>query len=375
MNHHRFYYLLFTGMLLFFQTLSAQQPLNQALDQGINYYQNNRFADAIREFDRARGVDPENPVVYEYIANTYFKMQAYESAENYYSEAINKYYQMLKNSRMADIFRDGELTLLEPGSSSRSAYAMLYNNRGATRLRLNKSWEAIRDFEEALNINPGLTAAKENLQYAKTGQVASNVPRGTNSGNHSGPNYTYSRPISVPQPNNPALKKEASAELRTLREEQIEEGRNSVFDIFKAKPFEKRNVPSRGKLYKLPAVGAVSHNYLTIQRVEIMPNSTLITISVTNNERKPFDVSIADKNSDDAFFITDRTGAKRLTYRMKNATGIQFYPRTTELKPGETLVFTLEFPKIPDDLGHINLIEGNSQIGQEWNFYDIDLTK
>ncbi|MEZ4776298.1 MAG: tetratricopeptide repeat protein [Bacteroidia bacterium] len=375
MNQNRFYYLLFTGIILFTQPIFAQ-PVNPSLDQGILYYQSNRFADAIREFDRAKKIEPENPVIYEYIANTYYKMQAYESAENYYTDAINKYYQILKNSRQADIYRDGGLVLLEPGSSSRTSYAMLYNNRGVTRVKLNKSWEAARDFDEALNIDPGLTIAKDNLNFAKTGQATTaSVPRGDNYNRAGGPNYTYSRPISVPQPVDPSSKKEQSVDVREERLAAIDEGRTSVFDIFKPKPFEKRNVPSRGKVYKLPTVGARSHNYLTIESVHIMPNATLITIKVLNEERKPFDVSIADRNSDEAFFITDRSGAKRTTYKMKNATGINFYPRTTELKPGESLVFTLEFPKIPDDMGFINLIEGNNQIGQEWNFYNIDLTK
>lgn len=375
MNYNRFYYLLFTGIFLFTPSLFAQ-PVNASLDQGVLHYQSNRFADAIREFERAKKTDPENPVIYEYIANTYYKMQAFESAENYYTEAINKYYQILKNSRQADIFRDGGLVLLEPGSSSRTTYAMLYNNRGVTRVKLNKSWEAGRDFEEALSIDPGLTIAKDNLNFAKTGQSpTSSVPRGDNYNRPNGPNYTYSRPISVPQPMDQGTKKEQSAVVREERAASVEEGRTSVFDIFKPKPFEKRSVPSRGKVYKLPPVGASSHNYLTIESVHIMPNATLITIKVRNDERKPFDVSIADRNSDEAFFITDRSGAKRTTYKMKNATGISFYPRTTELKPGESIVFTVEFPKIPDDMGFINLIEGNTQAGQEWNFYNIDLTK
>ena len=50
------------------------------------------------------------------------------------------------------------------------------------------------------------------------------------------------------------------------------------------------------------------------------------------------------------------------------------YPATTPLKPGEEVTFTLEFEKIPDTLGFVNLVEGERQDSEAWHFFEIDLT-
>ena len=49
-------------------------------------------------------------------------------------------------------------------------------------------------------------------------------------------------------------------------------------------------------------------------------------------------------------------------------------PQKTSLAPGEKMLFHLRFDKIPKDVGYVSLIEGNREDGNQWNFYDIDLT-
>ncbi|TAE55543.1 MAG: hypothetical protein EAZ89_05570, partial [Bacteroidetes bacterium] len=89
---------------------------------------------------------------------------------------------------------------------------------------------------------------------------------------------------------------------------------------------------------------------------------------------KPYDVSIAAPGSDDSYFISDRGGSS-LNLKLKSIEGMATYPRTLRIEAKATALFTLEFPKIPDNVGYINLIEGKGTTGNEWNFYGIDLTK
>lgn len=375
----------FTLVIFFFIALGsafAQPHTDVYFENGIAAYQANRYEEALQNFDRVVRSNPNHTEAIEYVGNTFFKMGEYKKAEDAYSRAIEKSYQNNRGTQgNSSVYQEGNLVLMEPnGSSPEYKLSMLYNNRGVARTRLNEVRQAITDFDEALRINPGLKIASENKEYTKTGKLG-NVSRGGEELTGSNrrvrqPSYTYDRPISVPRPLDTRSLREKSEEVRAIRTANVnDDGRNSIFDVFKPKPFTQRNVPGRGRTYKEPGVGAASQNYISIENVQITPKSTIIHIKVRNDERKPYEVSISRPKTEGSFVITNRTGTKRYTLDLIRAAGIEYFPQSTRLDPGAAILISLEFPKIPDDMGFINLIEAGKQDEQAWNFYNIDLTK
>ncbi|MEL6256175.1 MAG: hypothetical protein AAFR87_29495, partial [Bacteroidota bacterium] len=150
----------------------------------------------------------------------------------------------------------------------------------------------------------------------------------------------------------------------------------NIFDrLLKPKVFIKRKVGKRGKTYKNPKFLGASQNYLDIERVVITDRSTFVRIKVSNASRDSHWVSLAPKSSSEAFKIVGRGSNRHKTYKLRNVKDMAFYPNTTELKPNGYQYFILEFERIDDNIGFINIVEGKNQRNGAWNFYQIDLRK
>ncbi|GAB4429999.1 MAG: hypothetical protein OHK0039_48660 [Bacteroidia bacterium] len=372
----------FLAWVLAQTSLFAQTNPQNDMAAGLLAYKQARFAEAIRYFDLVVRADPAYPDVYAHRGHAYFHLGNYGAAENDLSRAIEQAYAQTRG-QMPSSFQQGGVMLMEIDASGRAgtSHAMLYNNRGAARYLLGQYREALMDFDQALAWDKNLDIAMQNRRQTlvRTGQPV-DVPVNPQPGQEQRlPVYAHTRPVSGPQPRD---QRDLRNDAQTLREERLE-----IIDLgadgtargsgalFKTKPFEGRRVPSRGKLYRLPGFEAASQNYLRVEEVRITPEATFITVKVTNPETKPYEVSVAARNLDDSYYITDRSTSGRRTFRMRDVKGIATYPQKTVIQPGQALLFTLEFPKIPDDMGYINLIEGTKQEGDEWNIYGIDLTK
>ncbi|MCB0835059.1 MAG: hypothetical protein KDE26_01280 [Bacteroidetes bacterium] len=371
------------------------QSAQSYMQDGLRKYREGDYVAAIKSFQQVVRINSNYPGVYEYAGNAYFILQDFVRADKAYTIALEKKYQKNLRRKNTRIYRQGNITILEPDPDelSASAYAMIYNNRGAARLFQGRELDAQRDFNEAIRLDSDLKIVQQNLQNLREGNYqidrldnnsSSNDRNNTTSrlsdrgqGGWSGnTDYFGTRPVDNLRSVNIREQRENAIDLREIRAKNQSDDGNFISDMFKTKPFESRRVPRKGKLYKSPPVGATSHNYITIESIRITQSSTYVNFKVVNREGKSYFVSLAPRDIEKAtFMITDRTGSKKNTFKMVNVSGISLYPQTSRLDPQTAILFTIEFPKIPDTMGYINIVEGSLQTGLEWNFYNVDLTK
>ena len=383
--------LLLLAALLSLQSGILAQPQSSDLHdlnmkRGREAFLAGQFQEAIDHFSRAIQLSPDY-VALAYRGNAYLVLKNYQQAERDLSRSIDYY---LRSGRHRDPhkgFQIGNMMLVQPGQEAEVSLQMIYNNRGIARYFQGMVPDAIEDFNAALEIDPGMQIAKRNRQAASSGQPIPNAgssgfnnPNNPNQGGRFQNQYNrFLRPISVPQPQDPADLAEETEDLRELRAIMLsDEGasRGGLFGPRIPKPFEGRVIPKKGKFYRSPEVTAQSQSYVFIENVKITSRSTFVRLRVENQEEKEFLINIEKEGSPRAFFLTGRKGSQSNIYRLKKIVdGVAVYPQTTSLKPGEPIYITLEFEKIPDGMGYVNLIEGRQENPQAWNFYQIDLTR
>jgi tetratricopeptide (TPR) repeat protein len=364
----------FSLLLLAAVHLSAQSA-QELMGTGQQAYQRRDYATALYYFEQAARYDRDVPGLYEYRANTLFMMGRYAEAEGEYGRAI----ELMQRRGGGFPSAGGEtrvqnMVLLEPLPQAQAGaftLGMLYNNRGVARYLQGRSYEAQEDFRQALAYDRSLSSAQANLGQSGGGQYPSPGP--SDPWNQQGSGARYQRPPSRPLPSDLRKEQQATLLAREDRKEMFALDPKNTKPRFK--PAEPRKLGSRGLEYGDPQVSAASHSYLRITSVRITPAATFVTILLTNETSQAWDISISAPGSENAFYLTDRSGGLRTLVKLRRVEGIATYPRTTRLEPGRPLAFVLEFPKIPDDMLYVNLLEGSGQTGQEWNFYGIRLTK
>ncbi|MEM7372080.1 MAG: tetratricopeptide repeat protein [Bacteroidota bacterium] len=378
------------------------------VEKGREAYEKGDVQTALREFEEALEYDKTQPNIYTYLGNIYFIMGEYDQAESFFTRALEQYWKNARSNPQGT-YREGDIIILDPKENSATTEAMLYNNRGAARYRLGDINDAMLDFEEALGLQPGLEVAQINQETAVDGTggiVSTGIP-----GRYQSPNSRTRQPISSssrrnptsskgkttinprfrkdtrhPRPKNVAApfdlnaQRQASENIRETRLEIIDmaengESRGLPFDLFSRKPFVKRKVPARGKIYRKPAIKGSSQDYISIEEVKITTKETRIRIRVENPDSRSYRLSLNKPNSEGAYYINDRSGSSRSKVRLRKIEGIEQYPNSSELKPFSTIEFTLVFGKIPDTMGFINILEGRTEDGSEWNFYGVDLRR
>lgn len=379
---------LLSAFVLLAQPNNTNDQAGLYLKRGKEAFANGKFQESIDHFNRSIQLKPHYlPLTYR--GNAYLVLKNYDLAEKDLSRAVDYYLRSGAFRAPDNGFQMGPMRVIQPGQSQEVSLALLYNNRGIARYFQGRRNEAIEDFNAALEINPGLQTATRNraaaLQGASlpngSGAISPNNSNGStivNSGGRYENQYNrYSRPVSVPQPSDPRSNLNQAEDLRELRTIVQDEGvSRGLFGPRLPREFEGRDIPRKGKFYRNPPVQAKSQSYIYIDNVKITERSTFVRLRVENQEEKAFFVSLEAKGSPGAFYLTDRTGNQRSIYRLKSMDkGIATYPKTTTLKPGEPVYVTLEFEKIPDTLGFVNLIEGSRENNQAWNFYQVDLTR
>ena len=383
-----------------FFSVSGQSAQTYMRD-GLQKYRDGNYQAAIKSFQKVVRINSDYPGVYEYAGNAYFILQDFVRAERAYTIALKKKYQNNYRRQNTGIYRQGNISILEPDPEeiSASTSAMIYNNRGAARLFQGRKQDAQRDFNEAIRLDSDLKIVQINLQNVREGNYRidakggkSVIERGNNDDSYFNddsylrtrkprdwegePEYFGVRPVDNLKSIDIREQRENAVDFRENRARNQGDNGNFITDMFKSKPFESRRVPRKGKLYKSPMVGASSHNYITIESVRITQTSTYVNFKVVNREGKSYFVSLAPKDiKEGSYMITDRTGSRKNTFKMVAVSGIALYPETSRLDPDTAIYFTVEFPKIPDTMGYINIVEGSQQTGHEWNFYNVDLTK
>ncbi len=355
-------------------TAQPKPPTNMEL--GLQAYRLSQYPQAIGYFTQASYENPTPQGVFEYLGFLHFISGDYAQADRNYSRAIEMSL-MSQSTPVTGSYKMGNMTVIEPGQSGGATFSLasLYNNRGVTRYLTGRTQEALLDFNQSLSLDPSLQTAgqnRNNAQQNPNGQLVQgngpriDQPRISNQPNTRGYN-AFSRPVSTPKPLSESVRKTSV----DLREERIEDY-NLKAQGKPAKGFTSRRIPKKGRTYHSPAFEAASENYLTLESITITDDATLVTITVENPEGKSFQVNIGNPGQDDAYVLTDRSGKRRFVLR-KVTEGISRYPASTELIPKGKVTYVLEFEKLADDIGYVNIFEGNKLDG--WNFFMVDLTR
>lgn len=372
MSKKLFLYSLFILLTL---PLTAQNP-QYYLEQGIQAYRAGEYERALRAFDRVLQIDRQSSEGYLYRGNTKFILGRYADAERDFTSALENNYRSRPEST-GGTFRAEGITIMEPDPYARDndVYALLYNNRGASRYLQGKRQEAMADFDLALEFSPSLDLARQNREVStgRSGERDQGFPR-DNFGQASG-RRGLDRPEDPVSWDNIEELTDQAIDLRDYRED----GRMSgLAGLFQPRPFQKRTIPRRGKVYKEPTVSSATQNYIRISDVTINDRETLVTMVIENRERRSFYARIFPPGRPESYVLVDRNPDARsgVRYELLDVSDEEITETTgVMVRPGEELSVTLTFRKLDDDVGYVNLVEGSLQVDEAWNFYHIDLTR
>ncbi len=371
---------LYTLLVSLFVPVFAQNP-QIYMEQGIQAYRAGEFERALRSFDRVIQIDRQSAEAYLYRGNAKFILGRYIEAERDYTSALETNFRARPEST-GGTFRTEGITIMEPNPSARDndVYALLYNNRGAAKYLQGNREAAKADFDLALEFSP-------NLEFARQNRATSN---GSGSGrtNDSRPSTPYpyantgsSNRRGLDRPSDPVRwddideLTDQAIDLRDYRED----GRMSgLSGLFQPRPFKKRTIPRRGKVYKQPNLASATQNYIRIEEVEINDRETLVTIVVENRERRSFYARIFPPGRPESYVLVDRNPDTRtgVRYELLDVSDEEITRSSgVMVRPGEEFSFVLTFRKLDDGVGYVNLVEGSLQVEHAWNFYSVDLTR
>lgn len=353
----------------------TQYEAYSALMAGRSQYEQGEYLVALRNFDKVVQLDkdyPEvnSPEVYLDRGNTLFALGRYEDAITDFSTGIAQSTRRVLSNQLNDVAveDDGEgyqsvrIVDLDRNPNLEREYALLYHNRGVAQYYLGRYSDAVEDFELALSVSPDLHQAQDNLENARlaTGRNLYYEPearRGTANTNTEN-----------------VREKEKEGLLSFLKRNKNASEKEPTISADRGGGSTRNNArDSRNarKYYPAPKVTGQSYDYITIESIEVTDRSTLINVRVSNYTKEAFPVRLHNPGHQSAFFITDRTRSR--TYRLKSILGLPPYPQSKQLRAGSEISFTLEFERLLDGVDYIHLIEGNTQTGKEWNFYDVRL--
>jgi tetratricopeptide (TPR) repeat protein len=342
--------LLLSGLLLSLP-LSAQE--DPQMKRGQQALRAQKYDQALAYFDAVVKRNDHYPQVYVYRGLAHYALEDYFNAEVDFQRALDQ---------------GQDLTKVDA--------AKLHNNRGMALYFLKEYEDAANEFRQAYRLDPNLNVAEENYQKAKSAER--NPTQAFRPGQPELPASSSSAYDGLyrdarPQINYQPAEQASLSEARAAREQRLvvqnlESGRY--------KPFKSRRIWATSKTYKRPAYAAASQAYVEIVEVVVGRSETRVVLRVENPSLKEASFCIAPPSRRESFYLTDRSGklSGRMAMREIIDQSISTCPAKSRLAPGEKMTFTLRFDKIPSDVGYVSLIEGNRKDGNQWNFYDIDLT-
>lgn len=362
----------FVVIVLLLPSLALAQ-LESYMDLGKKAFREKRYSKAIGYFDRVAKENPTYPEVYVYRGLCFFENQDYFGAEVDFQRALDFGY----NGKSLGRFDDGKPY---PRLTMEDA-AKLHNNRGIALYQLGEYDDAMDQFREAFLLDGSLRIAKQNHEQAR--QRREN-PREAGEGSRGGGRYEGIFFDHRPQiPAGAGREDDNSGEVDFVQQRRlrlVEQGLRDPKGKLKIEEFDRGGFFSSGSVYKKVSWAYATQSYVRIIKAEIDRDATYLTFRVINPSIDQADVCIADRLRDGAFYLTDKSGRPGTRFKFQGIVGedespISLCPQLTYIEPGQTLIFTLEFERIPDDMRYINVIEGNRNDGNQWNFYMVDLSK
>lgn len=198
--------LLLMSLSEWWQRLTRSTSSHAASARGAAQYQQKKYAEAVKSFDRAEAIAPT--------ARNAFNLGTTQIAAGKSEEG---------SSTLEKAMRD-------PALRADALY-----NRGSSALAAKSYDYAIRDFTEALRIRPGDAQAKRNLEIAirKKHEQPPQQPRGGGGANNQ-PQSGPQQPQPAPSPKNPQAKGDPNLDalLRSVQQQEQEE----LSRMHKAKP-------------------------------------------------------------------------------------------------------------------------------------------
>ncbi len=355
----------------------TQYEAYSALMAGRAQYEQGDYLVALRNFDKVVQLDkdyPEvsSPEVYLDRGNTLFALGRYEDAITDFSTGIAQSTRRVLSNQLNDVpmeeeggaYQSVRIVDLDRNPDLEREYALLYHNRGVAQYYLGRYSDAVEDFELALSVSPDLNQAQDNLENARLA---------------TGRNLYYepeARTSTSGRDTQKVREKEKEGLLSFLKRNKDDRGNEPTISTDRGggrttTTTNARDSRNARKYYPAPKVTGQSYDYITIESIEVTDRSTLINVRVSNYTKEAFPVRLHNPGHQSAFFITDRTRSR--TYRLKSILGLPPYPQSKQLRAGSEISFTLEFERLLDGVDYIHLIEGNTQTGKEWNFYDVRL--
>lgn len=354
----------------------TQYEAYSALMAGRAQYEQGEYMVALRNFDKVVQLNKDYsevnfPEVYLDRGNTLFALGRYEDAITDFSAGIAQSTRRVLSNQLNAVeaednsgaYQSVRIVDLDRNPNLEREYALLYHNRGVAQYYLGRYSDAVEDFELALSVSPDLHQAQDNLGNARLA---------------TGRNLYYEPEARRDTPDNNVEKvreKEKEGLLAFLRKNKNASSDNEpVISNDRGggrTTSNARDSRNARKYYPAPKVTGQSYDYITIESIEVTDRSTLINLRVSNYTKEAFPVRLHNPGHQSAFFITDRTRSR--TYRLKSILGLPPHPQSKQLRAGTEISFTLEFERLLDGVDYIHLIEGNTQTGKEWNFYDVRL--
>ena len=128
-----------------------------------------------------------------------------------------------------------------------------------------------------------------------------------------------------------------------------------------------------GKIYENLSIGGTSTNRVSIDKVEIAKEQTVITFSYHNTSFEQVMMRLTKPGENGAYYITPLDRSKK--YYIINKDNIAYEPDNTLVAPNSYHTFKIYFEPLPETLTSFSILEGDPehQTGKEWNFYDIQL--
>ena len=355
-------------LLLALCTWAHGQADAKDFQQGKRAYERGEYRAAISYLDQAVKNPEVGPEAYIYRGMAHYELGAFFEAEVDFKRGLNRVsYRGQTPSTQAD-------TELMPGDA-----AKIHNNRGMALYQLGEHRQAMEEFRTAFTLDDNLDVARDNYYHAQAKMRGEDFEPDPQENMYNGV-YRDKRP----QLNARSKRKRPKPDLEAVKTRRalrlVEQGLAEPDRELKGEIFKSRRVWFK-KTYERPDYQAASQEYIDLVEVEITREATFITLQVSNPTLKGAEVCIADHTREGAFYLTDRStrvSSNRLEMKglvEEERDGIALCPSTEQLAAASSIQFTLEFERIPDDVGYISIIEGRRNDGDQWNFFHVDLTE
>ncbi len=135
-------FIVFITSFTFFLNQTSANSSSSALNEGITFYNQEKYKEATDKFIEAQAEDPENPNLAYNLANSNFRVGRYE-------QSVEEYDKALKNSN-------------DPKLKQKSYY-----NQGNAYYRLGYLDKAIQSYKKALELDSNDKDSKFNLEFAR----------------------------------------------------------------------------------------------------------------------------------------------------------------------------------------------------------------